>query len=140
MVKQQIFISFLMNGVNKKYSVLVIEDDPHNLRFLQTLLSRYFYVTTCKTESEFLNAISREKFDIILMDISLTEEKSGIELVKVLRKIPIYKTIPIVVLSAHIAESDKFEALNAGADLYLRKPVQNSILIENLFSLLEGKK
>ncbi|MCA2004331.1 MAG: response regulator [Ignavibacterium sp.] len=128
-----------MNGVNKKYSVLIIEDDPHNLKFLQTLLSRYFNITTCRTESEFFNLITTEKYDLLLMDISLSGEKSGIGLIKSLRKIPLYKNTPIIALSAHVAESDKYEALNAGANLYLRKPVQNRILIDSIFSLLERK-
>ncbi len=128
-----------MNGADKKYSLLVIDDDPHNLKFLQTLLSRFFNVFSCKTEFEFLNALTRQKFDLILMDISLSGEKSGVELIKTLRKIPIYKVVPIVALSAHVAESDKFEALDAGANLYIRKPVNNHILIQNLFSLLEVK-
>lgn len=128
-----------MNGVHKKYSVLIIEDDPHNLKFLQTLLSRYFNITTCRTESEFFNLITTEKYDLLLMDISLSGEKSGIGLIKSLRKIPLYKNIPIIALSAHVAESDKYEALNAGANLYLRKPVQNRILIDSIFSLLERK-
>ncbi len=128
-----------MNGVNKKYSVLIIEDDPHNLKFLQTLLSRYFNITTCRTESEFFNLITTEKYDLLLMDISLSGEKSGIGLIKSLRKIPLYKNTPIIALSAHVAESDKYEALNAGANLYLRKPVQNRILVDSIFSLLERK-
>lgn len=129
-----------MNGVNKKYSVLIIDDDLHNLKFLQTLLSKYFNVTTCRTESEFFNLVTIEKYDLLLMDISLSGEKSGIELIKSLRKIPLHKSIPVIALSAHVAESDKYEALNAGANLYLRKPVQNRILIESIFSVLERKE
>lgn len=125
-----------MIGGNKKYSVLVVEDDTENLKFLSTLLSRYFNVLTCKSESEFFNSLIKNHFDIILMDISLSGEKSGLALIKSLRQIPLFKTIPVICLSAHIAESDKSEALEAGANHYLRKPVQNKILIDTIFKLL----
>lgn len=126
-----------MSGGIKKYSVLVVEDDFENLKFLSTLLSRYFNVQTCQSESEFFNKILTSPFDVILMDISLSGEKSGLSLIKSLRQIPLFKTVPIICLSAHIAESDKYEALSAGANLYLRKPVQNKILIESIFSEIE---
>ncbi|BDQ03180.1 response regulator [Ignavibacterium sp.] len=126
-----------MNGGIKTYSVLVVEDDPENLKFLKTLLSRYFNVLVCKSETEFFSSAISNRFDLILMDISLSGEKSGLKLIKSLREIPIFKTIPIICLSAHIAESDKMEALEAGANYYLRKPVQNKILIDTIFNLIE---
>ncbi|AFH50634.1 CheY-like receiver [Ignavibacterium album JCM 16511] len=125
-----------MIGGNKKYSVLVVEDETENLKFLTTLLSRYFNVLTCKSESEFFSSAISNRFDLILMDISLSGEKSGLKIIKSLREIPIFKTIPIICLSAHIAESDKIEALEAGANYYLRKPVQNKILIDTILNLL----
>lgn len=126
-----------MKGENKKYSVLIVEDDNENLKFLTTLLSKYFNVLTCKTESEFFNILVKNHFDIILMDISLSAEKSGLALIKSLRQIPLFKNVPVLCLSAHIAESDKSEALAAGANYYLRKPVQNKVLIDALFNLLD---
>ncbi len=126
-----------MNGGIKTYSVLVVEDDPENLKFLKTLLSRYFNVLVCRSETEFFSSAISNRFDLILMDISLSGEKSGLKLIKSLREIPIFKTIPIICLSAHIAESDKMEALEAGANYYLRKPVQNKILIDTIFNLIE---
>lgn len=126
-----------MSGGNKKFSILVVEDDPENLRFLTTLLSRYFNVISCRTESEFFNSIISNQFDIVLMDISLSEEKSGLALIKSFRQIPLFKAVPVICLSAHISEADKSEALEAGANCYLIKPVQNKVLIETIFSFLE---
>lgn len=121
-----------MNGGNKKYTVLVVEDDPQNLKFLTILLSKYFNVLTCSSESEFYKTLVHQKFDAVLMDITLSGNKSGLSLIKSLRQIPLYKNIPIICLSAHIAEADKLEALKAGANIYLRKPVPNKILIESI--------
>lgn len=123
-----------MDGGNKKYTVLVVEDDPQNLKFLKILLSKFFNVIACSSESEFYRTVVHHQFDAVLMDITLSGNKSGLSLIKSLRQIPLYKNIPIICLSAHIAEADKLEALKAGANVYLRKPVQNKILIESIES------
>jgi CheY-like chemotaxis protein len=123
-----------MDGGNKKYTVLVVEDDPQNLKFLKILLSKFFNVIACSSESEIYRTVVHHQFDAVLMDITLSGNRSGIWLIKSLRQIPLYKNIPIICLSAHIAEADKLEALKAGANLYLRKPVQNKILIESIES------
>ncbi|WP_337864760.1 response regulator [Ignavibacterium sp.] len=78
---------------------------------------------TCSSESEFYRILVHQQFNAVLMDITLSGNKSGITLIKSLRQIPLYKNIPIICLSAHIAEADKLEALNAGANRYLRKPI-----------------
>ncbi|MEJ5261045.1 MAG: response regulator [Ignavibacterium sp.] len=129
-----------MDGGNKKYSVLVVEDDPQNLKFLKLLLSRDFNVLTCSSESEFYRILVHQQFDAVLMDITLSGNKSGISLIKSLRQIPLYKNTPVICLSAHIAESDELEALNAGANLYLRKPVQNKILIDSILEEIAKSK
>lgn len=74
------------------------------------------------------------------MDITLSGNKTGITLIKSLRQIPLYKNIPIICLSAHIAEADKLEALNAGANRYLRKLIQNKILIDSIWEEIEKSK
>lgn len=125
-----------MDGGNIKHTILVVEDDTQNLKFLKILLSKYYYVVTCSSESEFYRTLIHQQFDAVLMDITLSGNKSGISLIRALRQIPLYKNIPIICLSAHIAEADKYEALNAGANVYLRKPVPNKILIENIESEL----
>lgn len=126
-----------MSGGNIKYTVLIVEDDPQNLKFLKILLSKHYNVVTCSSESEFYLTLLHRQFDAVLMDITLSGNKSGIALIKSLRQIPIYKNIPIICLSAHIAETDKYEALNAGANIYLRKPVQNKILLESIKNEIE---
>lgn len=126
-----------MVGGNKKFSILVVEDDPENLRFITTLLSRYFNVISCRRESEFFNSIISNRFDIVLMDISLSGEKSGLALIKSFRQIPLFKAVPVICLSAHISEADKSKALEAGANCYLTKPVHNKVLIDTIFSFLE---
>jgi len=62
-----------------------------------------------------------------------------VEIVRELKKHPTYKDIPVVCLSAHVFSQVQREALDAGVDAYLTKPVQNHELIDTLTKLVNGE-
>ena len=116
----------------RKPTLLVTEDDFENQKFLEMFLRRNFEVEICDSEQSFYEHLNKKKFDVILMDISLRGNKNGLELTKELRKMPGYEKIPIVCLSAHAFKKDRDNALNAGVDVFLTKPVENKILLSTL--------
>ena len=116
----------------RKPKLLVTEDDFENQKFLEMFLRRNFEVEICDSEQSFYEHLNKKKFDVILMDISLRGNKNGLELTKELRKMPGYEKIPIVCLSAHAFKKDRDNALNAGVDVFLTKPVENKILLSTL--------
>ena len=119
-----------------KPRILITEDDIENQKYLQLILRREFDVTVCDSEDTFNEKISRNHFDIIMMDVTLKGGKSGLELVKELKRKESYKNIPVVCLSAHVFSQDKTKALEVGVDAYLTKPVDNKLLIQTLHKLL----
>ncbi len=123
----------------EKPKLLIVEDDFENQKFLQIFLKRKFELRTCDSEDTFYENINREKFDIILMDISLRGKKDGLQLTKELRENPKYKDLPIVGLSAHAFQRDKDNAYSAGIDVFLTKPVMNDVLMDTLVKTLEEK-
>lgn len=122
-----------------KPKLLVTEDDFENQKFLEMFLKRNFEVEICDSEQSFYEHINKKKFDVILMDISLRGNKNGLELTKEVRKIPGYENIPIVCLSAHAFKKDRDNALNAGVDVFLTKPVENKVLLNTLLEAVENK-
>lgn len=122
---------------SKKPRLLIVEDDYENQKFLQIFLKRKFDLELCDSAESFYDRLSKSKFDIILMDISLKGEKDGLQLTKEIRKMDEYKNMPIVGLSAHAFQKDKENAYNAGVDIFITKPVQNVILMDTLFEALE---
>ncbi|RKY97199.1 MAG: hypothetical protein DRQ13_04975 [Ignavibacteriae bacterium] len=74
------------------------------------------------------------------MDVSLKGERSGVEIVRELKKHPAYKNIPVVCLSAHVFNQVQQQAMNAGADVYLTKPVHNHKLIDTLTKLVNREE
>ncbi len=122
-----------------KPNLLVVEDDYENQKFLQIFLKRKFNIEICDSAETFYEKLKNNKFDIILMDISLRGKKDGLQLTRELRENKEYSNLPIVGLSAHAFQRDKDNAYNAGVDVFLTKPVQNNVLIDTLIKTLEQK-
>ena len=123
----------------KKPKLLVTEDDFENQKFLEMFLRRNFDVEICDSEQSFYEHLNTTKFDVILMDISLRGNKNGLELTKELRKMPGYEKIPVVCLSAHAFKKDRDNAMNAGVDVFLTKPVENKVLMSTLLDAVTKK-
>lgn len=124
----------------EKPSVLIVEDDFDSQEFLRILLSRKFKTLLCDSENSFYPLIENYKIDVILMDISLKGKKNGLELIQELKNKSRYRYIPIVCFTAHAFGQDRINALQAGADIFLAKPVNNSILLNAIESLLNKRE
>ncbi len=127
------------NITEAKPRLLIAEDDFENQKFLQLFLNRYFTVDICDSSLTFYELLSNEKYDIILMDISIKGEKNGLVLTKELKNNPDYSAIPIICYTAHAFNKDRINALEAGCDLYLSKPSDIHTLLNALFDLLKAK-
>lgn len=123
-----------------KPKILITEDDYENQKFLGMFLGRTFEVEICDSEQTFYEQLNRNTFDIILMDISLKGNKNGLELTRELRKKKEYDKIPVVCLTAHAFKKDMDNALDAGVDIFLSKPVENHTLLETLLNAIKNTK
>lgn len=100
--------------------ILLVEDDPEITNLLDLHFDSGLYqLTCCSTGKEAIEKTCSEKYDLIIMDITLPDS-NGMELCKRLRQQAI-KT-PIIMLSCHSDEADKILALELGADDYITKP------------------
>lgn len=120
-----------MDDENKP-RILITEDDSENQRFLRMFLRKSFITDICDSDETFYENLKTNKYDVILMDISLKGNKNGLELTRELKANPDYKDIPIVCLTAHAFKKDIENALNAGVDIFLTKPVDNHLLMQTL--------
>jgi CheY-like chemotaxis protein len=64
------------------------------------------------------------------MDLSLKGLENGLELTRSLRKHATWKSLPIIAVTAHALSEDRTNALSAGCDAYLEKPVNNERLLD----------
>ncbi len=112
-----------------KPTVLIVEDDPpvRNLMTVTLQANDYKFITSSNAESAIMQASSHNP-DIVLLDLGLPD-MDGIDVIK---KIRTWSNMPIVVISARSEDSDKIEALDAGADDYLTKPFSVEELLARL--------
>jgi CheY-like chemotaxis protein len=118
--------------------ILIVEDDYENQRFLQLFLKKKFIVYVCDSEQSFYKYLNHYQIDVILMDISLRGQKDGLQLTREIKSNDKFKNIPVVCLTAHAFQQDKENALNAGVDIFLTKPVSNSYLMETLLNMVRS--
>jgi two-component system, OmpR family, KDP operon response regulator KdpE len=98
---------------------VVIEDEPQIRRFVrQALEGEGWQVHEADTLRDGLAEAGTRKPDLLVLDLGLPDG-DGIELIRDVRG---WSTLPIIVLSARVDETDKIAALDAGADDYLTKP------------------
>ena len=112
-----------------KTLILVVEDDTpvHNL-ITTTLKTHDYKYISAKNGAGAIMEASTHNPDIVLLDLGLPD----IDGVEVIEKIRSWSNMPIIVISARSEDSDKIEALDAGADDYLTKPFSvEELLAEN---------
>ena len=109
--------------------ILVVEDDTPVRNLITTTLKAhdYRFLTAENGESAVMETASHNP-DIILLDLGLPD----IDGVEVIRRIRSWSDVPIIVISARSEDSDKIDALDAGADDYLTKPFSVDELLARL--------
>jgi len=116
----------------KEIKVLVVDDTKENRDLLVQLLDSYALKTfEARDGIEALDICQKESFDLIFMDI-LMPKLDGLETMKRLRKISLYKDVPIVAISANVFEDDRQKALSFGANSFLTKPFDEKDIVKAL--------
>ncbi|HET9921860.1 MAG TPA: response regulator [Ktedonobacteraceae bacterium] len=114
-----------MQSTQKK--ILVVDDDPDILEFLQVILEEEGYIVTVTDKGEYLEQLHNGGLpQLILLDVLLSG-KDGREIARHLKSQDETKHIPIIMFSAHPSAGGT--AHNSGADDFLAKPFDINILL-----------
>jgi CheY-like chemotaxis protein len=109
--------------------ILIVDDDELVLIALRELLRPAGYVVeTVSSGSQALERLSKEMFDLLILDI-IMPEMDGFELCKRIREKENYRDVPIVFLTAKSREEDRKMGIDAGANLFLSKPISPQKLL-----------
>ena len=107
----------------RKEKVLIVEDNPQNMKLLEMLLRAKDYTLLKAYDGEEALAMAiREQPDLIVMDMQLPK-MSGLEVTKQLRQMPVFGHTPIIALTAYAMRGDKEQFMEAGCNAYLSKPI-----------------
>ena len=118
------------------YSVLVSDDIASNRLLLQNLLTDVgFRIFTATNGREAVGVFQAEKPDIILMDNRMPD-MTGQEATRMIKQLPEGKDVGIIAISASVFDDDRDEILSAGADDFVRKPVEEERLFDAIQRIL----
>lgn len=117
--------------------ILIVDDNPLNLKLVDYLLTAKGYVVITATNAEeALELLNRVTINLILMDLQLPG-MDGLELTRMLKADPKYLKTPIIAITAYAMKGDKEKALAAGCDGYIAKPIDTRKLPDMLAEFLK---
>jgi DNA-binding response OmpR family regulator len=118
--------------------VMIIEDEPDAAEmFAEMMRVSGFQVVKMVNSTPAIAALGRQKPDVVILDVMMPDV-SGLEVLRFMRREPDLARVPVIVVSAKSMPSDIKSGLDAGASLYLTKPVGFLELKQAVDRVLEG--
>jgi len=121
---------------NTRACILVVEDDPAIQFLLKYHLGRHYVVEMVAGVDAALDAVSRQPFDLFLIDINLGESRTGIDLLGLLREMPAHQTTAAVACSAYITASNGHRFVEQGFVACVGKPFTAEELVATINAVL----
>jgi two-component system phosphate regulon response regulator PhoB len=119
-------------------TVLIIEDEPDAAEmFAEMMRVNGFRVVKMFSSAPAIPMLNQEKPDIVILDVMMPDI-SGLEVLRYIRREPKLSSIPVIVISAKSMPGDIKTGLEAGADLYLTKPVGFLDLKQAVDQVIQG--
>lgn len=108
--------------------IAVVEDNPDNRLLVHVILEPSYEVVEYETGMEALEALQKQKPDLVLLDISLPE-MDGTEVLRRIRADERLRGLPVIALTAHAMAGDREKYLAAGFNDYVTKPIVDEMLL-----------
>ena len=120
--------------------ILVVDDTPQNVKLLADLLTvKGYAVVTAASGPEALERVVAERPDLVLLDVVMPG-MSGYEVCRKIRENPATGILPVVMVTALDPSQERIKGLEAGADDFLTKPINQPELLARVRSLLRIKE
>jgi CheY-like chemotaxis protein len=122
-----------------QHTLLVVDDSEINRDMLRRRLERKGYrVITAENGEQALELVSREAIDLVLLDVMMPG-LSGLDVLRILRQTPVGRDLPVIMATAKSESTDIVEALDAGANDYVIKPLDVPVVIARIEAQLRGR-
>lgn len=116
--------------------ILAVEDNPETQLLLRHLLRDIYEVIIADGVNEALAKADEHSFELLLLDINLSEQKTGLDLLELLREKDNTKDAASIALTAYAMPGDRKNFLDAGFDAYISKPFTRDDLLAIIESTL----
>lgn len=122
----------------EKAKILIVEDNPELLHYVEQNLSEYYHVETAVDGLEAIKRIENSLPDIVVTDYMMPE-MNGVELCERIKSTPKWQGILVIILTALSSNEHKVDGYKAGADGYIEKPFDMLVLQSRIENLLKNK-
>ena len=112
--------------------ILSVEDNPDTRLLLEHTLQDDYDVTVVSSVEEALDHVATDSFDLLLLDINLSEKDGGVELLHTIRKREHIDDIPAIAVTAFAMPGDRDDFLQEGFDEYVGKPFTRDRLVSTI--------
>ncbi len=123
----------------EKPKILIVDDEPINIELLEGILSKNYEIMKAYNGIEALETVKNTFPDLVLLDIVMPD-MNGYEICKHMKSNYETMSIPIIIVTVLKEKENKIEAITAGADDFIIKPIDIDILNARVESLLTIKK
>ena len=121
-------------------TILIVEDEPKNMKLLRDLLQRFGYEILEASDGEQGVKSAGEKMpDLILMDIMMPK-MDGLEATRIIKADIKTKHIPVIALTSYAMKGDREKAIEAGCDGYIAKPIDIKEVLKTIETYLTVKQ
>lgn len=119
-----------------EYSLLIVDDEPDNLRILSSLLREEHQVIIAKSGAQALTLAEEKQPDLILLDVVMPN-MTGFEVIEVLKSKPSTSDIPVIFITGLHSSKDETTGFELGAVDYIHKPFNPAVVKSRVASQLQ---
>ena len=116
--------------------ILVVDDTPTNLSFVESVLKDKYKLALAKSGERAIKYLEKTQVDLILLDIMM-EGMDGFETFEYIRKLPMNQNTPVVFLTADINVENEIKGLHMGAVDFIRKPFVPEVMLNRIARVLQ---
>ncbi|WP_213607873.1 two-component system response regulator [Pseudoalteromonas sp.] len=131
-----------MEFSNEKPRILIVDDEPANLKVMRKVLGEQYRMSFAKSGVAALSLLEKEYPKLILLDIMMPD-MNGFEVCKIVKSTPALSHIPIIFVTALDDENDEFNGFELGAVDYITKPISPAIVrarVKTHLSLVQAEQ
>ncbi len=126
--------------IDAKAPILVVEDNKDTQILLKYLLGTRYAIDTVSRVTDALDRIEHRDYLFLLVDINLGEERTGIDLLNILRENDLYSELPLIAITAYAMPGDDHKFISMGFDGYVSKPFSRNDLYSAINLVLDHEE
>ncbi len=115
--------------LRQKPDIIIVEDDPASQAYLNLILRKHFVLHRAESYDEAMVLLAKRTYQVMVTDISLAGAEDGLTLIRHVKSVPAYDSMPVIALTAHVFPEDRARIIAAGCDEFITKPIMKDDLL-----------